>query len=82
LQAIAAAKVTVIEYDVVSGDAFNNDPNAIVRNVLTQSRPGSIIVMHITQANAPATAEALPRIIAGLRATGFEFRTVSALLGP
>jgi peptidoglycan-N-acetylglucosamine deacetylase len=68
-------------WDVVSGDAFQADPDVIVRKVMARVRPGSIVVMHFIGApNAPATAVALERLIPLLRAQGYEFATVSQLL--
>lgn len=68
-------------WDAVSGDAFQADPDVIVRNVLARVSPGSIVVMHFIGApNAPATAVALARLIPLLRAKGYEFATVSELL--
>ncbi len=81
LRAIAPTGVTVVQYDVASGDAFGTDVAAIVRQVLDHVRNGSIVVMHITGGNtAPLTAKALPDIIAGLRARGFALETVTQLL--
>ena len=82
LRAIAPTGVTVIGYDVASGDAFGKSVSAIVDNVLRSTKNGSIIVMHITGGNtAPLTAEALPQIVNGLRARGFTLARVSTLLG-
>ena len=81
LRSIASTGVTVVQWDVASGDAFGHSVNAIVRNVLTSTQPGSIVVMHITGGNtAPLTAEALPQIVAGLRARGFTLMKLSDLL--
>jgi peptidoglycan/xylan/chitin deacetylase (PgdA/CDA1 family) len=80
LRVAAAVGLTTVEYDLPSGDP---DPRAsaqaLVQWVLREARPGSIIVMHI---NHPRfhTAEALPAIVAGLRARGFELVTVGELL--
>jgi peptidoglycan-N-acetylglucosamine deacetylase len=72
--------LTTVEYDLPSGDP---DPratgHALVSWVLREARPGSIIVMHINHRRFH-TAEALPAIIAGLRARGFELVTVSEIL--
>jgi len=73
--------LTTVEYDLPSGDP---DPRVSTRRlvdwVVGRSRPGSIVVMHL---NHPRfrTAEALPEIVAGLRARGFELVTVGELLG-
>jgi peptidoglycan/xylan/chitin deacetylase (PgdA/CDA1 family) len=81
LRAARAAGVTVIQYDVASGDAFGHSVSAIVDTVLAGVHNGSIVVMHITGGNtAPLTDRALPPIVAGLRARGFVLVRVSDLL--
>jgi peptidoglycan/xylan/chitin deacetylase (PgdA/CDA1 family) len=81
LAAIAPTGVTVIQYDLPSGDAFGTNVNAIVQQVLGNVRNGSIVVMHVTGGStAPHTADALPSIIVGLRARGYQLETVTQLL--
>jgi peptidoglycan/xylan/chitin deacetylase (PgdA/CDA1 family) len=80
LQALAPLGLTVIGWDVVSGDPFAAAPGPIVDAVLSRVRPGSIVVLHITQANAEYTDEALPSILDGLRQRGLRPVTVSELL--
>jgi peptidoglycan/xylan/chitin deacetylase (PgdA/CDA1 family) len=81
LRAVEPTGVTVVQYDVASGDAFGHSVPAIVGQVLDRARNGSIVVMHITGGNtAPLTADALPAIVAGLRARGFDLETVTQLL--
>ena len=81
LQAIATTGVEVIQFDVASGDAFGHSVPAIVDRVLGPVRNGSIVVMHITDGDtAPLTASALPPIVEGLRARGYELVRVSTLL--
>jgi peptidoglycan/xylan/chitin deacetylase (PgdA/CDA1 family) len=74
--------LTTVEYDLPSGDP---DPratkDALVRWVLREARPGSIVVMHVNHRRFH-TAEALPEIVAGLRARGLELVKVSELAGP
>jgi peptidoglycan/xylan/chitin deacetylase (PgdA/CDA1 family) len=78
----ASLGLTTVEYDLPSGDP---DARATRRQlvdwVVGRARPGSIVVMHM---NHPRfhTAEALPDIVAGLRARGFELVTVGELLQP
>jgi peptidoglycan/xylan/chitin deacetylase (PgdA/CDA1 family) len=70
-----------IQYDLPSGDAFGTSVGAIVRQTVNGAQHGSIIVMHITGGNtAPLTDQALPQIVTGLRARGFELVKVSDLL--
>ncbi len=82
-QALAAGLgLTVISGDVRGGDGFNPSPAAIASRVLGSLRPGSIVVLHIHGGpNAPMTGLALPAIIAGVRARGLGFATVSEVLG-
>ncbi len=80
LRAAAAVGLTTVEYDLPSGDPGPRvSPEALARWVLREARPGSIVVMHINHPRFP-TAEALPAIVAGLRARGFELVTVGELL--
>ncbi len=77
------AGLTVIGWDLASGDAFNPNTAAIVRNVLKNAKNGSIIVFHLSGGHyAPKTADALKMIIPELRKQGFEFKTVPELLKP
>lgn len=71
-----------IQWDVAGRDGFNSDVANIVTNVVDNVKNGSIIVLHMNgYPNEPATAKALPLIISTLREKGYEFVTVSELLG-
>jgi peptidoglycan/xylan/chitin deacetylase (PgdA/CDA1 family) len=82
LRAVAPAHATVVQYDDVGGDPFSGDAWAIAARVLRQAHDGAIVVLHITKANAPRTADALPAIVDGLRARGYRLVTLSDLLAP
>jgi len=72
--------VLTVMWDVVSGDPNPRNTAAILeRRVLTMSRNGSVIIMHVNNGGIH-TAEALPAIVAGLRAQGFRFVTVGDLV--
>lgn len=77
---LRALNVPMIQWDVVSGDP---DPNVkagpMTREILRRVQPGSIVIMHINTRGVH-THEALPGIISGLRAKGYDLVTVSALL--
>ncbi len=76
------ANDTVVHWDVVGADDFNNNIGQIIKNVLDNTQNGSIIVLHMNGApTSPKTAEALPEIISKLKGKGFEFVKVSELLG-
>lgn len=70
----------IIRWTVVSGDDTpGTRPDAMVKRVLSQAQPGAVILMHDGGGKRP-TVEALPKIIAGLRAQGYRFVTVPELL--
>lgn len=81
LKALAPAKVTAVQWDVVSGDAFAKDPDAVAAQVLAGVQPGSVVVMHCTRSAAPVTEQAIQKIVPELRKRGFRFVKVSELMG-
>ncbi|MFZ3473606.1 polysaccharide deacetylase family protein [Streptomyces sp. 4.24] len=81
LRAISTAKVTAVQWDVVSGDAFAKDPDAVAEQVLSGVKPGSVVVMHCTRSAAPVTEEAIRKIVPELRKRGYRFVKVSELIG-
>ncbi|MFF5727105.1 polysaccharide deacetylase family protein [[Kitasatospora] papulosa] len=80
LKALAATGVTAVQWDVVSGDAFATDADAVAEQVLERVRPGSLVVMHCTRSAAPVTDDALRRIVPELRERGYRFVKVSELM--
>ena len=71
----------VVQWDVISGDAYLRDPAAVAQQVLRLVRPGSIVVMHLVGApNTPATAGAVRRIVPALRERGYRPVILSRLL--
>jgi peptidoglycan-N-acetylglucosamine deacetylase len=80
LTAMAPLGLTVVDGDVASGDAFATAHQPIVNTVLNKVRPGSIVVLHVTEANAQFTDEALPLILDGLQQRGLAPVALSELL--
>ncbi|WP_443046487.1 polysaccharide deacetylase family protein [Streptomyces sp. NBC_00247] len=80
LRALAPEKVTAVQWDVVGGDAFATDPDAVAEQVLAGVTPGSLVVLHCTRSAAPATERAVRRIVPELRARGYRFVKVSELM--
>src|ERR1700674_4904586 len=81
LDLVHAAGLIPVQWSVNSIDAFNTYPQQIASTVLSEVRPGSIIVMHLHgRANAPSTGPALRLIIPELEKRGYQFLTVSELL--
>ncbi|MFD3539398.1 polysaccharide deacetylase family protein [Streptomyces sp. NPDC058662] len=81
LRALSSARVTAVQWDVVSGDAFATDPDAVAEQVLSGVKPGSVVVMHCTRSAAPVTEEAVRKIVPELRKRGYRFVKVSELIG-
>jgi peptidoglycan-N-acetylglucosamine deacetylase len=80
VELVRGRQLPTVTWDVVSGDPSTHATTAgIVKAVVKQARPGSIIVFHIN-GRGWKTHEALPEILAGLRARGFKFVPLSELL--
>ena len=72
--------VLTVMWEVVSGDPNPRNTAAILEHrVLTMTRNGSVIIMHVNDGGI-FTAQALPTIVAGLRAQGFTFVSVGDLV--
>src|SRR3954453_22610115 len=71
-----------VTFDVEPESDKNIDGHTdrIIADVLTHTRPGSIILLHPWYANRGATRAAIRPIVDGLRARGFQLVTVSELL--
>lgn len=80
LRLVAELGYRAIAWDVASGDAFAADAAVVARTVLTQVRPGSVVVMHLGGANARVSADALAEILAALPAAGLVPATLAELL--
>ncbi|MFD3820767.1 polysaccharide deacetylase family protein [Streptomyces sp. NPDC058625] len=80
LKALTPAGVTAVQWDVVGGDAFATDADAVARQVLDGVRPGSVVVLHCTRSAAPVTERAVRAIVPELRRQGYRFVKVSDLL--
>lgn len=52
----------------------------IVDNVLSQVKPGGIVLMHDGGGDRSATVEALPQVISALRSQGYKFVTLPELM--
>ncbi|MEV4341452.1 polysaccharide deacetylase family protein [Streptomyces sp. NPDC049590] len=81
LRALSGLGVTAVQWDVVSGDAFATDADAVARQVLDGVRPGSVVVLHCTRSAAPTTERVVRRVVPELRARGYRFVKVSELIG-
>jgi len=54
--------------------------NALAQYVIDNTKPGSIILLHVMGKNRGPSMSAVPEIIQGLKAKGYQFKTVSELL--
>jgi peptidoglycan/xylan/chitin deacetylase (PgdA/CDA1 family) len=70
-----------ITWDVDPRDWSTPGTGAIYSNIVANAGPGSIILMHDGGGPRSETLAALPQVIDTLRARGYGFETVTALLG-
>ncbi|MGK8520893.1 polysaccharide deacetylase family protein [Nocardia asteroides] len=70
---------TTVMWDVEPDSGKTATADDIVAETLAEVRPGSIILLHVMFGTTAALA-AVPRIVAELRAAGYEFVTVSDLM--
>ena len=57
-----------------------NDAGRISRYVVSEARPGSIVLLHVMNKSRTASIDAVEGLIDGLRKRGYSFVTVSELL--
>jgi peptidoglycan/xylan/chitin deacetylase (PgdA/CDA1 family) len=81
LRALSGLGVTAIQWDVVSGDAFATNADAVIRQVLDGVKPGSVVVMHCTRSAAPTTERVVRTVVPELRKKGYRFVKVSDMIG-
>lgn len=78
-------RMPVVAWSVHSRDTRSSNPEKIARRVLNRLRPGDIVVMHdghdLQGKSRPATADALRRILDGVRERNLKPVTIGELLG-
>lgn len=79
VQAAASIGSGIALWSLDSLDWSQTEPEPIVQNVLDHVRNGDIILLHSGKDNA-VTAKALPSLIEGLQAAGYELVDLAALL--
>ena len=72
---------TVINWDVDPRDWSRPGTGAIYSNVVGNAHPGAIVIQHDGGGDRSETLAALPQEIATLRSRGYQFVTVTELLG-
>ncbi|MEW2619451.1 polysaccharide deacetylase family protein [Streptomyces sp. NPDC048106] len=81
LRTLGGLGMTAVQWDVVSGDAFATDADAVAKQVLDGVRPGSVVIMHCTRSAAPTTETVVRAVVPELRKRGYRFVKVSELIG-
>jgi peptidoglycan/xylan/chitin deacetylase (PgdA/CDA1 family) len=77
METAKSANMYPIQWDVDSLDWKNPTPSQIANRVLTQVKPGSIILFHNGALNTPT---ALPTVIKSLQEKGYQIVPVSQLI--
>jgi peptidoglycan-N-acetylglucosamine deacetylase len=81
IAAAGQAGMRTITWDVDPADWTNPGSGAVYSRIVGAAQPGSIILMHDGGGDRSGTLAALPSIIDTLRARGYDFETVTQLLG-
>lgn len=80
-RAVRDDKMKTVNWDVDTSDWKLPGAGSIASTIVNRARPGSIVLMHDGGGPRGGTVDALSSAIGGLRAKGYEFVTVSELLG-
>lgn len=85
LRAVRRAGMLTIQWNIEANDPHRPGADAIARRVLDGLRPGGIILLHdgegtMSSTDRSQTVAALPQILTGARAAGFEFVSLDRLL--
>lgn len=85
-QVVSDAGMRLVTWDVSAKDWIETDPDVLARNILAKVQPGSIILLHDgldgnIGADRSVVVEALPKILDGLQAKGFDVVRLDVLLG-
>ena len=70
-----------VQWDVLSGDAFDFDVSSVAQRVLEGTRPGSIVVMHLSEPQRSVAADVLRIVLPELHAKDLTPVALPALLG-
>jgi peptidoglycan-N-acetylglucosamine deacetylase len=71
---------TTVTCDIEADSNSKATADEIARATIEQTRPGSIILLHVMYQSRAESLKAVPKIIDELRSKGYEFVTVSELL--
>jgi len=79
---LAAQQRVSVTWDVAPENfpQLTKNPHLLAEYTVTQAKPGSIILLHVMYDSRATTMQALPAIIRGLKAKGFQFVTVAELI--
>ena len=78
---VAALGETSVDVDVETSDAFAEDADRTASGILSEIRPGSIVLFHLNGGpNAPATAQIVRELLPALKARGLQPVTLTELL--
>ncbi|MFE2722228.1 polysaccharide deacetylase family protein [Kitasatospora sp. NPDC059327] len=80
LHTVAGLGLTTVLWDVDARDWSRPGPEAITERVLSQVRPGSVVLMHDGGGDRSQTVAALPAVITGLRDRGYRVVGLEELL--
>jgi peptidoglycan/xylan/chitin deacetylase (PgdA/CDA1 family) len=71
---------TLVMWSLMAGDFLGMDAGTLVERILRSMHPGAVVVLHDGHPRAPAMISALPELIRRLRAAGYGFKSLDALI--
>jgi peptidoglycan/xylan/chitin deacetylase (PgdA/CDA1 family) len=80
LRILRRMRMLMVMWSIDPGDWRRPGTKAIVSNVLTNSRPGAIVILHDGGGDRSQTIAALPGIIRGLRRRGYRLVSLPQLI--
>jgi peptidoglycan-N-acetylglucosamine deacetylase len=80
LRLLHRMRMLMVMWSIDPGDWRRPGAKAILSNVLSNSKPGAIVIMHDGGGDRSQTIAALPGIIRGLRRRGYRLVSVPALI--
>ena len=69
---VAAEGLSIVHGQISSGDAYLQDPKAIVRNIMDNLKHGQVIIFHLGTVKTPGTLAALKLLVPKLKDSDYK----------
>jgi peptidoglycan-N-acetylglucosamine deacetylase len=72
---------TLVMWSLMAGDFLEMHSETLIDRICRSMHPGAVVVLHDGHSRAPAMISALPGLIRRLKAAGYGFKSLDALIG-